>query len=171
MIHQSLKGRALSPVKGILLIVGLAVSIVLVSWVERAVAMTTGFQYGSFAVWALIVAEVMAVMRLSVMEYRYSLGEGHFFVERVYGGLARITHDIPLDSLLAVGPKDEIFKRFGSAQAYEKAVMKQSPLSETAIAYAKSGGGAAGLLVIQPDEAMLAGLQAALAANAAKETA
>ena len=165
MIRQSLKGRPVSPVRGILLILGLAVSIVLVSWLERAIAMTTGFQYGSFAVWALIVAEVMAVMRLSVMEYRYSLGEGHFIVERVYGGLARVTHDIPLDSLLAVGPKEEIFKQFGSAQAYEKAVMKQSPLPEMALAYAKPGAAAAGLLIIQPDEAMSAGLRAALEAG------
>ena len=76
MIHQTLKGRSISPLRGALLIVGLAVSIVLVSWIERAVALSTGFQYGSFAVWGLVVAEVMAVLRLSVMEYRYSLGEG-----------------------------------------------------------------------------------------------
>ena len=160
MIHQSLKGRSLSPLKGILLIAGLAVSIVLVSWVERAIALSTGFQYGSFAVWILVVAEVMAVLRLSVMEYRYSLGEGRFFVERVYGGSARITHDIPLSRVLAFGPKEEIFRRYGNAQTYEKAVVKEIQLPEAAIAYTKENSDAPALLVIQPDEAMAAALRA-----------
>lgn len=166
MIHQSLKGRGVSPLKGVLLILGLAVSIVLASWIERAVALSTGFQYGAFAVWGLVIAEVLAVLRLNVMEYRYSLGEGHFFVERVYGGMGRVTHDIPLDRLLAAGPKDEIFKEYGGAQTYEKAVVKTCSLPEMALAYAKDGGGAAALLVIQPDEAMATGLRSAARASA-----
>ena len=169
MIHQSLKGRGLSPVKGALIIVGLAVSIVLVSWIERAVALSTGFQYGSFAVWALVVAEVMAVLRLSVMEYRYSLGEGRFFVERVYGGSARITHDISLDRAIAFGPKDEVFKRCGNAQTYEKAVVKGLDWPEYAIAYRKDNSDAPALLVVQPDEAMAAALRAAVTEPASPE--
>ena len=171
MIHQTLKGRSISPVKGIFLILGLAVSIVLVSWIERAIALSTGFQYGSFAVWLLVVAEVAAVLRLSVMEYRYSLGEGRFFVERVYGGSARITHDIPLDQVVAFGPKDEVFRRCGSAQTYEKAVVKQLDLPEAAIAYQKDKDSAPALLVIQPDEAMAAALRAAVPADALNESA
>ncbi|MBR3505363.1 MAG: hypothetical protein IKO07_14130 [Clostridia bacterium] len=168
MIRQSLKGRALSPVKGALLIAGLAVSIVLVSWVERAVALSTGFQYGSFAVWLLVAAEALAVLRLSAMEYRYSLGEGQFFVERVYGGSARVVHDIPLDRIVDFGPKDEVFSRRGNAQTYEKAVVKQVALPEAAIAYQK-GDAAPALLVIQPDEAMAAALRAAVTQSAPPE--
>jgi hypothetical protein len=169
MIRQTLKGRALSPVKGALVIVGLAVSIVLVSWIERAIALSTGFQYGAFAVWALIIVELMAVLRMSAMEFRYSLGEGHFFVERVYGGSARIVHDIPLSRMLAFGPKDDIFKRYGNAQTYEKAVIKQSGLPEMAVAYARENGDAPALLVIQPDEAMTSALRRTLEASATEE--
>ena len=100
MIQQSVKGSPVPPLKGALIIAGLAVSIVLVSWVERAVALSTGFQYGSF-----------------VMAYRYTVTEGRFFIERVYGDHARIVYDIPLESVLAVGDKDEVFGRYGSAQA------------------------------------------------------
>ena len=70
------------------------------------------------------------------------------------GGMGRVTHDIPLDRLLAAGPKDEIFKEYGGAQTYEKAVVGTCSLPEMALAYAKDDGGAAALLVIQPDEAM-----------------
>jgi len=160
MIQQTLKGRPVSRPAGLLIVLGLAVSIVLVSWIERAVALTTGFQYGSFAVWALIVAEAAAVIRLSVMAYRYTVADGRFFVERVYGDHARIVHDIPLDAILAVGAKDDVFRHYGNAQAYEQAVMRHSGLPEAAIAYARKAD-APGLLVIQPDEKILAALRTA----------
>ena len=69
-------------------------------------------------------------------------------------------------SLLGVGARDEVFRRFGNAQVYEKAILKSVALPEMALAYAKDDGGAAALLVIQPDEAMAAGLRSAARASA-----
>ncbi len=172
MIQQRLKGRAVSGPAGALIVLGLAVSIVLVSWLERALelSLSNGFQYFSFVVWVLIAAEVVAMMRLSVMEYRYTVADGRFFVERVYGSHARIVQDIPLDGLLGVGARDEVFRRFGNAQVYEKAVLKSVALPEMALAYRKDGG-APGLLIIQPDEAVLGALEAAIHENAPEDAA
>ena len=168
MIQQDLKGHGVSGWLGALMIVGFAVSIVLVSWIERAIALTTGFQYGAFAVWALVVVEAMAVMRLSVMAYRYTIADGRFFVERVYGDHARITCDIPLKTVLAIGERDDIFKRYGGAQAYDKAVMKETALPEMALAYAREKDEAAGLLLIQPNGEILNALREAARANEAE---
>ncbi len=167
MIQQSVKGRPLSRLAGVLLVLGLAASIVLVSWIERALAMTTGFQYGAFAVWALIIAEAAFVMRLSVMGYRYTVSDGRFFVERVYGDHARIVHDIPLSGVLAVGGRDDVFRRYGNAQAYDKAVMRQAECPEKALAYApgKDAEGAARLMLFQPNEEILRALEEAARKN------
>ncbi len=166
MIQQVVRGRSVSRGAGLLIVAGLAVSIVLVSWIERAVAMTTGFQYGAFAVWALVVAEAVAIVRLSVMAYRYTVSDGRFFIERVYGDHARIVHSVQLNRVLAVGPRDEIFRRFGNAQAYDRAVIKKAEFPEKALAYAAEGGGAARLLVFQPNEEILAALEKAALENA-----
>ena len=168
MIQQELKGRSISGALGVLVILGLVVSIILVSWIERAIAMTTGFQYGAFAVWALVIVEAAAIMRLSVLAYRYTISDGRFFVERVYGDHARIICEVSLGAVLAVGEKDGIFKRYGNAQAYDKAVMKKANLPEMALAYTREKSDMPGLLVIQPNEEILKALEEAALANAAE---
>lgn len=158
MVQQRLKGRTVSPVKGILLVSGIVLSIVLVSWLERLIALTTNIQYAGMAVWLLIVLEAMAVMRLSVMEYRYTVDDGRFFIERVYGDHARIVHDIPLSDIVAVGDQKEIFRTYGNGQSYDKAVLRESTLPTRAIAYKKDGADSVKLILVQPDEAILGAL-------------
>lgn len=158
MVQQRLKGRTVSPVKGILLVGGIVLSIVLVSWLERLIALTTNIQYAGMAVWLLIVLEAMAVMRLSVMEYRYTVDDGRFFIERVYGDHARIVHDIPLSDIVAVGDQKEIFRAYGNGQSYDKAVLRENTLSTKAIAYHKDGAEQMKLILIQPDEAIMSAL-------------
>lgn len=170
MIQQSVKGASVSPLKGALIIAGLAVSIVLVSWIERAIALSTGFQYGSFAVWALIIIEAVFIVRLSVMACRYTVTEGRFFIERVYGDHARIVYDIPLSSILAVGGKDEVFRKYGNAQSYDSVTIKSYPQPEKALAYAANYGEAAKLLLFQPNDEIFAALnEAAQARNGGGE--
>lgn len=165
MVQQRLKGRSLSPVQGILIIAGIIFSIIFVSWLERAISLMTGFQYGSMAVWLIIVAEVAALMRLSVMEFRYTVDDGRFFIERVYGDHARIVHDIPLRDILAVGDQDEIFRQYGNGQSYDKATLRENKIPKKAIAYRRDGADTVRLILIQPEEAFLHALEDAAAAN------
>ena len=117
------------------------------------------------AVWLIIVAEAVAVMRLSVMEFRYTVDDGRFFIERVYGDHARIVHDIPLKDILAVGDQDEIFKKYGNGQSYDKATLRENKLPKKAIAYRREGADAVRLMLIQPEELLLHALEDAAAAN------
>ena len=155
MYQQHVKGRSVSTPLGILIVLGIAASIVLVSWLEQAIRMTTGFQYGAAAVWVLVVAEAVAVMRLSVMEFRYTIADGRFFIERVYGDHARIVHNIACADILAVGGEDEIFKKYGNGQAYDRAAMKGVSLPRQAVAYRGRDGEPVRLIVFQPDEEFL----------------
>ena len=135
------------------------------SWLERVISLAAGLQYGGMAVWLIIVAEAVAVMRLSVMEFRYTVDDGRFFIERVYGDHARIVHDIPLKDILAVGDQDEIFKKYGNGQSYDKATLRENKLPKKAIAYRREGADAVRLMLIQPEEPLLHALEDAAAAN------
>lgn len=165
MVQQRLKGRSVSPIQGVLIIAGIIFSIIFVSWLERVISLAAGLQYGGMAVWLIIVAEAVAVMRLSVMEFRYTVDDGRFFVERVYGDHARIVHDIPLKDILAVGDQDEIFKKYGNGQSYDKATLRENKLPKKAVAYRKDGADTVRLMLIQPEEPLLHALEDAAAAN------
>lgn len=165
MVQQRLKGRSVSPIQGVLIIAGIIFSIIFVSWLERVISLAAGLQYGGMAVWLIIVAEAVAVMRLSVMELRYTVDDGRFFIERVYGDHARIVHDIPLKDILAVGDQDEIFKKYGNGQSYDKATLRENKLPKKAIAYKKDGAEAVRLMLIQPEEPLLRALERAAAEN------
>ncbi len=165
MIQQRLKGRSVSPVQGLLIIAGIIFSIIFVSWLERVISLAAGLQYGGMAVWLIIVAEAVAVMRLSVMEFRYTVDAERFFIERVYGDHARIVYDIPLGDILAVGDQDAVFKEYGNGQSYDKATLRENRLPVKAVAYRKAGADAPQLMLIQPDESLLHALEDAVAAN------
>ena len=165
MVQQRLKGRSVSPLQGIAIVLGIVLSIMIVSWLERLISVAAGLQYAGMAVWLIVVAEAVAVMRLSVMEFRYTVDDGRFFIERVYGDHARIVHDIPLKDILAVGDQDEIFKKYGNGQSYDKATLRENKLPKKAIAYKKEGAETVRLMLIQPEEPLLRALERASAEN------
>lgn len=162
MVRQRVKGRTVSPLVGILLILGIALSIVVIGWIEQAIQLVTGSQLGA-VMWLLVVAEAALAMRLSVMEYLYTVADDKFYIERVYGDHGRIVYDIPIKDIAAFGGKAEIFKEYGNGQSFDKAVMRHCTLKEMAIAYHKENSEQMKLLVIQPDEELRAALDRAIA--------
>ena len=165
MTRQTLRGKSLTPLQGLLIILGFVVSIVLVSWLEQALDMATGLGNGRFIVWILIVVEAFFALRLTFKSYRYTLIEDRFVIEALYGDQARVVWDIPVNRVVALGPKDEIFKRYGNGQAYESATVKGTNLDIMALAWRRENGDATALLLLQPDEAMRAALEEALSKN------
>ena len=167
MTQQRLEGKRVSPVKGILTIAALAVSIILISWAEQALDRAAPIGAFRFAVWIVVAAECVAIFRMSYQCFRYTLDGGHFFVERIYGDQGRVVHDIDRAAVLAIGPKDDIFKRYGNGQAYESATIRGCALPQKAIAYRKGDhSDTVSLLLIQPDQAMAEALDAWLAEDA-----
>ena len=162
MTQQLLRGKRLTPLQGILLIVLFAVSIVLVSWIERALDMATGLGSGRFIVWILIVIEAFFLLRLGFKSYRYTLTEDRFCVEAVYGDQARLVHDIPTEQIAAFGPKDDIFRRYGNGQSYEEATVRGADIPPMALVWRRDKDDLARLLVIQPDDDMTKALNEAV---------
>ena len=162
MTEQRLNGKKIRPLAGVALILGFVASIILVSWIERAIAISTGFQYGQFAVWIIVAAEVFMIMRLNARGYRYCLKDGAFTVEALYGQRVRPLFSIPVGQIIAFGERDSVFRQYGNAQGFDKAIVRDCPLAPMAIAWKKPDIAQPALLVIQPDESMRAALEAAV---------
>ena len=153
MYQQDVKGKSISSLAGVGLIALIVLSIMAAGFLEQLIAVMTGFKYGSFLVWGLVIAEAVFVMRLSVKEYRYTLAEGRLVIESRYGDHVRVLYNIPLSDVAAVGPQDDVFRQYGNGQAYEKVFTRGYPAAPSGLAYRKDGS--IRLLSFQPDETML----------------
>ena len=160
MYQQDVKGKKISPLAGIGMILLIVVSIMAAGVLEKAIAQLTGLTFGSMLVWALVVIEVFMLFRLSVREYRYTLAEGRLFIEARYGNSTRIIHDIALSAVQAIGPEDEIFREYANGQTFDKVFTKGCKLESRVIAYRKDEE--IKLLLFQPDEKLTQLIQSEL---------
>ena len=151
---QRLKGKPVSPIKGILAIIGIIASILIVSFLEKLIKEVTGLQYASMAVWLIVVVEAVMVMRNTNLEYGYYVAGGRFSVTRGYGSNQRPIYDIPGEDIIAFGEKDEIFKQYGNGQTFDSATINDKTLKQMAMVYRKSKDETQ-LLVLQPNESII----------------
>ena len=150
MYQQDVKGKKMSSLAGVGIILLIVFSIIAAGFLEHLIAQMTGKSFGAMLVWALVVAEVFFLLRLGVREYRYTLTEGRLFIESRYGNSTRIIHDIAVASIRAIGPEDEIFARYANGQTYDKVFTKGYEQPASVIAYVKDGE--TKLPLFQPDD-------------------
>ena len=162
MYQQDVKGKKMSPLAGIGMILLIVVSIMAAGILEKAIAQVTGLTFGSMLVWALVVLEVFMLFRMSVREYRYTLADGRLFIEARYGNSTRIIHDISLSSVQAIGPEEEIFGTYANGQTFDKVFTKGCALESRVIAYRKDDE--IKLLLFQPDEKLVQLIESEIAA-------
>ena len=162
MYQQDVKGKKMSPLAGIGMILLIVVSIMAAGILEKAIAQVTGLTFGSMLVWALVVLEVFMLFRMSVREYRYTLADGRLFIEARYGNSTRIIHDIALASVQAIGPEDEIFGKYANGQTFDRVFTKGCALESRVIAYRKDEE--IKLLLFQPDEKLVQLIESEIAA-------
>ena len=155
MYQQDVKGKKVSALAGIGMVLLIVLSIVAAGFLEQVLVLMTGVSYGSIVVWGLVIVEIFLLLRLSSREYRYTLTEGRLFIESRYGNSTRIIHDISVNAIEAIGPEQEIFQTYGNGQAYDRVFTKGCGIAPSVIAYRKDGE--VKLLLFQPDE-KLAGM-------------
>lgn len=150
MYQQDVKGKKISPLVGVGMILLIVFSIMAAGILEQVIAQITGKSLGAMLVWALVVLEVFMLFRMSVREYRYTLADGRLFIEARYGNSTRIIHDIALSAVQAIGPEEEIFREYANGQTFDKVFTKGCDIQPRVIAYRKDGE--IKLLLFQPDE-------------------
>lgn len=153
MYQQEVKGKKMSPLAGIGVVILIVISILAAGFLEQLIAQLTGNSLASLVVWGLVVAEAVFVMRLNIRSYCYVLADGHLFIQSRYGESVRTMYDIPVESIVEIGPQDEVFGHFGNGQSYDKLVNREYPVPASAMAYRKDGN--VKLLLFQPDEKLI----------------
>ena len=163
MYQQDVRGKKISPMAGVGMILLIVISIMAAGFMEQVIAQLTGLTFGAMLVWALVVLEAFLLFRLSVREYRYTLADGRLFIEARYGNSTRIIHDIALAAVQAIGPEEDIFKEYANGQTFDKVFAKSCDISPSVIAYRKDEE--IKLLLFQPDEKLLGLIRKELAAG------
>ena len=167
MVQQEVQGKRMSPWAGAGLILLIVLSIMLAGFMEQVIALMTGFSQAGLLAWAVVAAEVFFLLRLNVRGYLYTLHDGRLIIQSKYGKNVRLLYDIPVGVMKGVGPGEEIFRRFGNGQAFDKLTVRGCEIKPSALAYRKDGD--TRLILFQPDEKLLSALQEQIAAAQEEE--
>ena len=162
-MKQIVEHKKLGPVKGLLLILGLAAVLVLLNYVAINL-IATGFSHisaragsiaGLVSFWGVGGLLAWQVLRVYVARVSYTLGEDVLRLCRMYGKRERHIADVYLSQLLFVGSPEDARKRYGKLNC-DKALHPSCKLPATALVYRNASGTRVAL--IQADEDMKAAL-------------
>lgn len=166
MYQQEVKGKKLSPLAGVGIILLIVISIMAAGLLEQVIAQMTGNSPASMLVWLPAALGVFILFRLGVRDYRYTVGEGRLIIEARYGNNVRVIYDIPLASMLAIGPEEEIYAGYANGQTIDKVFTRGCGIEPRVIAYRKDDQ--TRLLLFQPDGQLLHLIQSSISGGEAK---
>ena len=146
-MKQIVEHKKLGPVKGLLLILGLAAVLVLLNYVAINL-IATGFSHisaragsiaGLVSFWGVGGLLAWQVLRVYVARISYTLTEDLLRMSRFYGKRERHIEDIYLNQLLFVGAPEDARKRYGKLRC-TRATHSSCKLERTALVYKNSAG-------------------------------
>lgn len=167
MTEQRVKAKSIPPLKGILLILGVVVGLMLASFLGQILSQFVPPIWPSLIIWLLTGVFVVMLMREQIIEYNYTVNNGTLYVERLYGMRTKVLLTLRVSEIIAFGDEAQLREKYPQAKAIV-AVLRAVELPRKAIAYAKPGK--VELCVLQPDAHMQALLwDPAIRAASAKE--
>ena len=164
-MQQTVKGREIGTIKGILLVGGIIAALVVQPAAGRAelpMAVLAGQLHpalevyvsnllGTIVFWASGATLAYLVMRNVIMSYLYTYNGMVMRIERCYGKKPRFIEDVSVRHLNGIGTLEEMKKRYPHATVV-RATVRRCDIPELAVAYTNAEGQR--IAVIQPDEAM-----------------
>ncbi len=154
-MQQKIQNRKLPAWAGILLVLGIAAFLLVLSQVCAWLSQATGTSLGMFLFWGAGAGAAWLLLNRVVMGYTYTYNGLVLRVERTYGSRSRFAEDVNLRRLKGMGTLEEMKARFPGAKVF-RATRRQCPLPELAVAYAD--GDRVRIAVLQPEEALRAKL-------------
>ena len=116
-MKQIVGHKKIGPLKGILLILGLAALLVLVNFLcLYYLSALVGFQAAVAMFWIIGAFIALQVLRIYVMKYEYEMNADVLRLNRSYGKRPRHIEDIYLNRMLFVGDVDEAKRRYPKAR-------------------------------------------------------
>ena len=150
MINQRIENRAPGGIRGLLLVLLIALAVVLGSVV---CSWLSGIVGGAASIIFIVYGFVLGFFVLDryVLGYAYALENGCLRVSRTYGKRDRPSLEIWLSGAIASGSLEAMKARFPNARVH-RAVKRECPIEPLAVAYNEAGQTAIALL--QPNDAL-----------------
>ena len=150
-MQQTVKGREIGAIKGILLVLAILAALFVLSFICSVLNVYVSNLVGTVAFWAAGAALAYLVMRNVIMSYLYTYNGMVMRIERCYGRKPRFIEDISVRHLNGIGTLEEMKKKFPHGTVV-RATIRRCDIPELAVAYTNAEGQR--IAVIQPDEAM-----------------
>ena len=150
-MQQTVKGREIGTLRGILLVIAILAALLVLSFICSVLNVYVSNLVGTVVFWAAGAALAYLVMRNVIMSYLYTYNGMVMRIERCYGKKPRFIEDVSVRHLNGIGTPEEMKKRFPHA-AVVRATIRRCDIPHLAVAYTNAEGQR--IAVIQPDEAM-----------------
>ena len=151
MQQQTVKGREIGAIKGILLVIAILAALLVLSFVCSILNVYVSNLAGTIVFWAAGAALAYLVMRNVIMSYLYTHNGMVMRIERCYGRKPRFIEDVSVRHLNGIGTLAEMKAKFPNAGVV-RATIRRCDIPELAVAYTNAEGQR--IAVIQPDEEM-----------------
>lgn len=150
MYQQIVQGKKISPLMGIIWVVGIVAALMLTSILSQLIARIFAFEYASLLGWGVAALLAVWLMQSRIMEYRYTLSQGRLYLERKFGEHTKVLQQIELCDIAQLGPADELLPRFKKMGPVNNLCLKANPLPRMLLVYRLQG--LTKMALIQPDE-------------------
>lgn len=154
MVTQRVSPVKIKPWQGILLVLAIAALLLTASTLVNLLAIRTNPLWGQISVLLLTGLGAWYLMRNYILEFQYTVNEGVFYIERLYGQRTKVMLQLPLSDILFVGTDKECAAKWPQARIMVNASLKKplEPMETVCFAYRQNGQVQLGL--VQPTPQM-----------------
>lgn len=151
MYQQTVKGRKIGNLMGVLMVVGILAALLALSFICSVLNAYVSELVGTIVFWVCGATLAYLVMRYVVMGYQYTYNGMVMRIERCYGRKPRFIEDVSVRHLNGIGTLEEMKKKYPYGTVV-RATVRRCDIPELAVAYTNAEGQR--IAVIQPDEEM-----------------
>ncbi|MDL2205740.1 hypothetical protein LJC33_02375 [Eubacteriales bacterium OttesenSCG-928-N13] len=150
MTQQKIQSDQISPLRGILLILGIVAGLMLASVVSNLLSQFVPAIYPTLVVWALTALFAFYLMRTRLIEYCYTVSNDVLYVERLYGTRTKILLQMPVLDVVAITSEEKAKKAYPQLGKVIRATLKACELPQKAIVYRVRG--TIDWIILQPNQ-------------------
>ena len=152
MITQRVSPQKIKPWQGILMILAILALLLLATVAVNLLGRRVEPIWGQLAVLLVTGLGAYALMRNYVLEYQYTVSQGSFYIERLYGQRTKVMLQVPLSDILFLGQDKAAAAKWPQARIMIDATLSRplEPMAKICFAYRKDGQIHLGLVQANP---------------------
>lgn len=154
MITQRVSPKKVGAWQGILMVLAIAALLMTATALVNVLKARTDPIWGQIGVLLLAGLGAYYLMRNYVLEYQYTVADGVFYIERIYGQRTKVMLQVPLGDILFVGEDRQAAAKWPQARVMVNATLGRPMEKREKVCFAYRKDGQVQLGLIQADEAI-----------------